>query len=213
MASRPDRRNPRTGCCVQMTRKLQNPQRKTPMNNKHLAGASTQTRCPSCEHHPILLDGRCLDCDYSQMIAAPTALATLQPTAEMAGCEIVTAARLPQNSGFRLQEVVTPTSPPPAAAGSPDTSSSSAQEQLPQATESSTSAKRSAARAAAAPKTKKRKTEAPESEAVEANKGCRQVAVERVHGYLARVPLLFPAMRDGAIRGRLGDDSCSLARI
>ena len=75
MASRPDRRNPRTGCCVQMTRKLQNPQRKTPMNNEHLAGASTQTRCPSCEHHPILLDGRCLDCSYAQMAAAPPATA------------------------------------------------------------------------------------------------------------------------------------------
>ena len=222
------------------------------MNNERLAGASTQTRCPSCEHHPILLDGRCLDCGYSQMTAAPPAagpsqsvrsagvllwvnneqilvglkrdpkkglenfggkikkdeswracatrelkeesgldcerldidwshpvfapksyhvfyngrvgndfeLANLQPTTEMAGFEIVTAARLPQNSGFRLQEVVraaiwTPTSPPPAAAGSPDTSSSSAQEQLPQTAESLTSAKRSAARAATAPKAKK----------------------------------------------------------
>ena len=89
------------------------------MNNKHLSGASRQKRCPSCEHHPILADGRCLDCGYLQMAAAPPALAALQPTAEMAGSEIVTAARLPQNSGFRLQEVVTPTFPP-AATGSSD---------------------------------------------------------------------------------------------
>ena len=113
----------------------------------------------------MLLDTRCLDCGYSQMAAAPPALAGLHPTAEMAGNEIVTAARPPQNGVFRLQEIVTPTSPPPAVA---DTCSFSAQEQLPQATESSTSAKRSAARAAAAPKTKKRKTEAPESESMEA---------------------------------------------
>ena len=45
------------------------------MNNEHLAGASTQTRCPSCEHRPILLDGRCLDCGFLQMAAAPPALA------------------------------------------------------------------------------------------------------------------------------------------
>ena len=133
------------------------------------------------------LDGERLDIDWSHPVFAPKSyhvfyngrmgddfeLANLQPTTEMAGFEIVTAAGLPQNSGFRLQEVVraakwTPTSPPPVAAGSPDTSSSSAQEKLPQATESFTSAKRSAARAAAAPKTKKRKTEAPESESMEA---------------------------------------------
>ena len=31
-------------------------------SNDYLSGHKTQKRCGLCEHHPILCDGRCLDC-------------------------------------------------------------------------------------------------------------------------------------------------------
>ena len=81
------------------------------ITNPHLAGASTQSRCAICEH-PILLEGRCLDCgaaaqpateaaDLAGQRAAPSAIAsTPSSIAEMQAmpAEASLAGAFPRNA-------------------------------------------------------------------------------------------------------------------